>query len=65
MERHDRLGADAARDLAGLARRQVILARPMLRVLVQENAFDEKQVNVGQQLRKRPQIRLRVAGSVT
>jgi hypothetical protein len=39
----------------------VILARPMLRVLVQENAFDEKQVNVGQQLRKRLQVRVRVA----
>src|SRR6266478_2562592 len=61
MKRHDRLGSDAAGDLAGLACRQVILARPMLRVLVQENAFDEKQVNVGEQSRKRLQVRLGVA----
>src|SRR5208282_4984791 len=50
VERHDCLCPDEARDLAGLARCQMILALGMLRVLVQEDAFDEKQVHPGEQL---------------
>jgi hypothetical protein len=61
VERHDRLGSDATRNFARLPRRQVILARRMLHVFVQENAFDEKHVHPGEQLRKRLHVRLRVA----
>src|SRR6266496_5931029 len=49
VERHDGLRADPARDLARVARRQVILARRMVRVLVEKYAFDEKQVHARQQ----------------
>ena len=65
VERHDGLGPDPARDLTGLVRRQMILARRMLPVLVQEHAFDEQQVHAGQQLRQRLYVRLGVAEVVT
>ena len=49
MEGPDRLGAHGARDVAGLPRREVILARPMLGVLVQEDALDKQQIYIGEQ----------------
>ena len=61
MKRHDRLGAQPARDRAGLVRGQVILARRMLGILGQENAFDEHPVHAGEQLQQRLQVRLGVA----
>ncbi|MGH8435187.1 MAG: hypothetical protein ACRERX_12050, partial [Pseudomonas sp.] len=45
VEWHNGLGADKARNVAGLAGRQVILACRMRLVLLQEHAFDEEQVH--------------------
>ena len=60
MERHDGPRADASRDPARLTRGQMVLARRVLHVFVEEHALDVKQIDASEQLLERGDIRFGV-----
>jgi len=61
MERLDQLRARGPCDPARLTRREIVLARTVLGVFVEEDAFDEQHVHVGKEIRQRTHVGVRVA----